>query len=44
MATEDRVDQVQHAQATGQTVGSSMMSGPSSGSSGASGSHRSGAA
>ncbi len=46
MATEDRVDQVQHAQSTGQTVGSSVVSGPSgsSGSSGSSGAHRSGAA
>jgi multiple sugar transport system ATP-binding protein len=46
MATDDRVEQVEHAQATGQTVGSSMLSGPSggSGSSGPSGAHRSGAA
>ncbi|MGY1673744.1 ABC transporter ATP-binding protein [Geodermatophilus sp. SYSU D00710] len=43
MATEDRVEQVQEAQATGQTVGSSVIS-ESSGSTGSSGAHRSGAA
>jgi multiple sugar transport system ATP-binding protein len=43
MATEDRVEQVQEAQASGQTVGSSVIGGPS-GTSGPSGAHRSGAA
>ncbi|MGY1610013.1 MULTISPECIES: ABC transporter ATP-binding protein [unclassified Geodermatophilus] len=43
MATDDRVEQVQEAQATGQTVGSSVIS-ESSGSTGSSGAHRSGAA
>ncbi|GAB3323045.1 sn-glycerol-3-phosphate ABC transporter ATP-binding protein UgpC [Geodermatophilus aquaeductus] len=43
MATEDRVEQVQEAQASGQTVGSSVIDGPS-GTSGPSGAHRSGAA
>ncbi|GAB3198612.1 sn-glycerol-3-phosphate ABC transporter ATP-binding protein UgpC [Geodermatophilus arenarius] len=45
LAEEDRVEQVQDAQATGQTVGSSVISGTTgpSGTSGSSGAHRAGA-
>ncbi|MGY1787706.1 ABC transporter ATP-binding protein [Geodermatophilus sp. SYSU D00698] len=45
LAEEDRVEQVQDAQATGQTVGSSVIAGTTgpSGTSGSSGAHRAGA-